>query len=134
MVVPRTTSIRETNVGHVELRLVVLLCKCDVVGFEFNPTLVNVVARPPSSPNPLLNFLTWETHNLGIPGLAMLTLVPTRILYQPRDQQPSIPSNDPPPAMDSIIEVQRQAHEEAERYEQALAEILIKPTTGVRSS
>jgi hypothetical protein len=33
--------------------------------------------------------------------------------------------------MDSIIEVQRQAHEEAERYEQALAEILIKPTTGV---
>jgi hypothetical protein len=33
--------------------------------------------------------------------------------------------------MDSIIEAQRQAHEEIERYQQALADILIKPTSGV---
>ncbi len=33
--------------------------------------------------------------------------------------------------MNSIIEVQRQSHEEIERYEQALADILNKPTSGV---
>lgn len=35
--------------------------------------------------------------------------------------------------MESIIELQRQEHEEIERYEQALADILNKPVTGVRS-
>jgi hypothetical protein len=34
-------------------------------------------------------------------------------------------------AMESIIELQRQEHEEVERYEQALADILNKQTTGV---
>lgn len=34
--------------------------------------------------------------------------------------------------MESIIELQRQEHEEIERYEQALADILNKPVTGVR--
>jgi hypothetical protein len=33
--------------------------------------------------------------------------------------------------MESIIELQRQEHEEVERYEQALADILNKQTTGV---
>lgn len=33
--------------------------------------------------------------------------------------------------MESIIELQRQEHEEMERYEQALADILNKPVTGV---
>ena len=33
--------------------------------------------------------------------------------------------------MESIIELQRQEHEEIERYEQALADILNKHTTGV---
>lgn len=34
--------------------------------------------------------------------------------------------------MDSIIEIQRQSHEEVERYEQALADILGKPTHSSR--
>lgn len=33
--------------------------------------------------------------------------------------------------MDSLIELQRQSHEEIERYEQALAEVLIKQVSGV---
>lgn len=36
--------------------------------------------------------------------------------------------------MESIIELQRQEHEEIERYEQALADILNKHTTGVSRS
>lgn len=36
--------------------------------------------------------------------------------------------------MESIVEVQRQSHEEIERYEQALADVLSKPSTSSRES